>query len=166
MKTQCENIDKCPTMQFIWFGFTMCLCFEFWSKVSRIHIMQFIWFGFTMCLSHEFWLKVSEIHIMPDSYTVAPLHRRLPVTNKSEARLPYYGALFSETEECYCFPCSSIVYRLLMFSTSYFKSSLSTISIKSVNAMPLWNFSQSHFEVVLKIMTIAELFIVMTTSPG
>ena len=48
-----------------------------------------------------------------------------------------------------------------MLSNSYFKSSLSTISIKSVNAMSLWYFLQSHFEVVLKIMTIAELFIVM-----
>ena len=54
----------------------------------------------------------------------------------------------------------------LMFSTSYFKSSLSTISIKRVNAMPLWDFLPSSFEVVLKIMTIAELFILMTTSPG
>ena len=32
--------------------------------------------------------------------------------------------------------------------------------------MPLCDFLQSNFEVVLKIMTIAELFIVMTTSPG
>ena len=53
-----------------------------------------------------------------------------------------------------------------MFSTSYFESSLFTIAIKRVNAMPLWDFLQNHFEVVLKIMTIAELFIVMTTSPG
>ena len=101
---------------------------------------------------------------IPDSYTVAPLRRRLPVTNNREARLPSYGALFSETEQCYCFPCSSIIYRHLMFSAFYFKGSLSTISIKSVNAMPLWNFLQDHFEVVLKIMTIAELFIVMTAS--
>ena len=35
----------------------------------------------------------------------------------------------------------------------------------SLNAMPLWDFLQSHFEVVLKIMTIAKLFIVMTASP-
>ena len=32
--------------------------------------------------------------------------------------------------------------------------------------MPLWDFLQSHFEVVFKIMTIAELFIVVKTSPG
>ena len=38
----------------------------------------------------------------------------------------------------------------------YFKSSLSTISMKRVNAMPL----RSNIDVVLKIMTIAELFIV------
>ena len=60
----------------------------------------------------------------------------------------------------------SHIYRHLMFSTSYFKSSLSTISIKSVNAMPPWDFLQSHFEMVLKLMTIAKLFIVMTTSLG
>ena len=53
-----------------------------------------------------------------------------------------------------------------MFSTSYFKGCLSTILIKSVNAMPLWDFLQSPIEVVFKIMTIAELFIVVTTSPG
>ena len=53
-----------------------------------------------------------------------------------------------------------------MLSTSYFKSSLYIISIKRVNAMPLWDFLQSNFEVVLKIQTIAELFIVMATSPG
>ena len=76
------------------------------------------------------------------------------------------NARFSEIEKCYCFPCSSIIYRHPMFSTSYFKSSLSTISMKSVNAMPLSDFLQSHFEVVLKIMTIAELFIAMTALPG
>ena len=43
-----------------------------------------------------------------------------------------------------------------MFSTSYFESSLSTISMQRVNAMPL----RSSIDVVLKIMTIAELFIV------
>ena len=51
-------------------------------------------------------------------------------------------------------------------SVSYFKGSLSAISINSVYAMPLWDFLQSHFEVVLKIMTIAELFIIMTASLG
>ena len=60
-----------------------------------------------------------------------------------------------------------------MFSTSYFKTSLSTISINFLmilindfNAMPAGISSKGHFEVVLKIMTVAELFIVMTTSPG
>ena len=65
---------------------------------------------------------------------------------KREARLQDYGALFSKTEKCYCFPCSSIIYWYLMFSTSYFKRSLSTLSINSVNAMPLWDFLQSHFD--------------------
>ena len=32
--------------------------------------------------------------------------------------------------------------------------------------MPLWDFLRSNFEVVLKIMTIDELFIVMTASAG
>ena len=104
--------------------------------------------------------------LVADSYTVAPLHRRPPVTNKREARLPYYGALFSETDKCYCFPCSSITYCHLMLLTLYFKSSLSTISIKSVNAVPIWDFLRSHFEVVMRIMTIAKVFTVMTTLPG
>ena len=51
----------------------------------------------------------------------------------------------------------------LMFSASSFKSSLSTISIKGVSTMPLWDFCASDFKVVLKII-IAEIFIVMTTS--
>ena len=114
------------------------------------------------------WLAIRECvgfpcFLLADSYTVAPLHGRLPVTNKRDARLPDYGALFSKTEKCYCFLCSSVI-RHLMFSISYFKRSLSTLSIKSVNAMPLWDFLQSHFEAVLKIMTIAKLFIVMTAS--
>ena len=46
------------------------------------------------------------------------------------------------------FPCSSIIHVCphLMFSTLYFKSSLSTISIKKVNAIPLWDFCTSDFE--------------------
>ena len=43
---------------------------------------------------------------------------------------------------------------------------MNPISIKKVNAMPLWDFLPSIFEVVLEIMIIAELFMVMTTSPG
>ena len=50
----------------------------------------------------------------------------------------------------------------IIFSTSYFISSLATISIKRVNAMPLWDFCVSHFEVVLKIIIMSELFNVMT----
>ena len=53
-----------------------------------------------------------------------------------------------------------------VFNSVLFQRLLSTILIKSVNAMPLWDFLQSHFEVVFKIMTIGELFIVVTTSPG
>ena len=49
-----------------------------------------------------------------------------------------------------------------MFSTSYLKSSLFTISIKRVNAMLL----QSNIDVLLKIMKIAELFIIMRTATG
>ena len=38
-----------------------------------------------------------------NSNAVAPLHRRLPVTKKKlEVRLPYYEAIFSETEKCHC----------------------------------------------------------------
>ena len=71
-------------------------------------------------------------------------------------------------KKCCCFPCSSIIYRHLMFSALYFKSSLPTISIKSVNACagPLWDFLPNNFEVVLIIMTIAEIFVLVTTSPG
>ena len=72
----------------------------------------------------------------------------------------------SITEKCYCL--SIFIYHLphLMFSTSYFRNSLSTFSIKRVNAMPLWDFCVSDFEVALKVIIIAELFIVMTISSG
>ena len=113
-------------------------------------------------------------HVLtPDTYTITPLHRRLLVTKQPWSAIailwgPFLlkKALFSETEKCHCFPCSSIIYCHLMFSPSYFKGSLSTILIKSVNSMPLWDFLQSHFEVVFKMITIAELFIVVTTSSG
>ena len=53
-----------------------------------------------------------------------------------------------------------------MFLASNFQNSLSTFSIKRVNAMPLWDFCVSNSEVALKIIIVAELFIVMTISPG
>ena len=75
-------------------------------------------------------------------------------------------ALFSETEKCYCLSMfiNHIPVTHLMFSTSYFKSSVSTISIKRVNAMPLWDFCESDFEAALKMIITAESFIVMKTS--
>ena len=41
-----------------------------------------------------------------------------------------------------------------MFPTLYFKSSLSTISIKNVNAMPFWHFCTSDFQVAILKMII------------
>ena len=67
------------------------------------------------------------------------------------------------------FPCSSIIHVCphLMFSTSYFKSSLSTISIKKDNVMHLWDFCTRDFEVaILKMIIRTPLFIAMTISPG
>ena len=102
--------------------------------------------------------------ITDSSYTVALLHRRLPITNSCETVVkcdcPIMGLFSPRLRNV----IASIIYRYLMFSASHFKSSLSKISIKGVNAMPLWEFLQSHFEGVLKIMTIAELFVVMTVS--
>ena len=40
------------------------------------------------------------------------------------------------------------------------------LSIERVNAIPLWDFYPNDFQRALKIIIIAELFIVMTISPG
>ena len=62
-------------------------------------------------------------------------------------------ALFSKTEKYYCL--SMFINHLPQFNVFnfVFKSSLSTISIKRVNAVPLWDFCASDFEVTLKIVT-------------
>ena len=52
-----------------------------------------------------------------------------------------------------------------MLSPSHFQNSLSMFSINRVNRMPLWNFCASDFQRALKIIVIAELFIVMMISP-
>ena len=62
--------------------------------------------------------------------------------------------------------CSSVIYPHLPLSPSHFQNSLSTFSIMRVNEIPLWDFYESDFQRVLKIIIIAELFIVMTISPG
>ena len=64
------------------------------------------------------------------------------------------------------FRCSSVVYPNPMFSPSHFQNSLSTLSIERVNGMPLSDFFASELQSVLKMIIIAELFIVMTISPG
>ena len=62
--------------------------------------------------------------------------------------------------------CSSVIYPHLPLSLSHFQNSLSTFSIERVNEIPIWDFCASDFQRVLKIIIIAELFIVMTISPG
>ena len=59
---------------------------------------------------------------------------------------------------------SSVIYPNLPLSPSHFQNSLFSFSIERVNEIPLWDFCASDFQRVLKI--IAELFIVMTISPG
>ena len=61
---------------------------------------------------------------------------------------------------------SSVMYPHLPLSPSHFQNSLSTFSIERFNEIPLWDFCASDFQRVLKIIIIAELFIVMTISPG
>ena len=63
------------------------------------------------------------------------------------------------------FRCSSVIYPHLLLSP-YFQNSLSTFSTERVNGIPLWDFYPSDFQRTLKIIIIAELFIVMTISPG
>ena len=54
----------------------------------------------------------------------------------------------------------------LMLSSSHFQNSWSMFSIERVNGTPLWDFCVSDFQRILKRIVIAELFIVMTISPG
>ena len=61
---------------------------------------------------------------------------------------------------------SSVMYPPLPLSPYHFQNSLSTFSVERVNEIPLWDFCASDFRRVLKIIIIAELFIVMTISPG
>ena len=64
------------------------------------------------------------------------------------------------------FQCSSVIYPHLLLSSSHFQNSLSAFSIERVNGIPLLDFFASDFQRALKIIIIAELFIVMTISPG
>ena len=64
------------------------------------------------------------------------------------------------------FRCSSVIYPHLLLSPSHFQNSLSTFSIERVNGIPLWDFYASDFQRALKIIIIAESFVVMTISPG
>ena len=90
------------------------------------------------------------------SYTVTPSHGRSNLQrNKREAQLSCYVALFSKKRpfslrliSIIAFPCSSVIHVSphLMLPTLDFKTSLSTISIKNANEMPLWNFCTRHFE--------------------
>ena len=62
--------------------------------------------------------------------------------------------------------CSSVIHPLLLLSPFHFQNSLSTFSIARVNLIPLWDFCASDFQRALKIIIIAELFIVLTISQG
>ena len=73
---------------------------------------------------------------------------------------------FSAADNVIAFRCSFVIYPNLLLSPSHFQNSLSTFSIERVNGIPLWDFCASDFQRVLKIIIIAELFIVMTISPG
>ena len=64
------------------------------------------------------------------------------------------------------FPCLSVTYPHLLLLPSHIQNSLSTFSIERVNGIALWDFCASDFQKALKIIIIAELFIVMTISPG
>ena len=59
-----------------------------------------------------------------------------------------------------------LLYPHLLLSPLHFQNSLSTFSIERINEIPLWYFYPSDFQRALKIIIIAELFIVMTISPG
>ena len=81
-------------------------------KVQLFKVQQVYLLEWDQCGALTFY---SQLHLtVTYSYTVAPLHRRLPVTKQAWSAT-YYAfppkkALFAETEKCYCFPCPSIIY--------------------------------------------------------
>ena len=72
----------------------------------------------------------------------------------------------SMADNVIAFRSSSVTYPHLLLSPSHFQNSLSMSSIERVNRIPIWDFCASDFQRALKIIIIAELFIVMTISPG
>ena len=52
---------------------------------------------------------------------------------------------------------SPVIHPHLLLSPSHFQNSLFTFSIERVNEIPLWDFCESDFQRVLKIIIIAEL---------
>ena len=66
--------------------------------------------------------------------------------------------------QCYCVSFSSVMYPHLLLSPSHFHNSLSTFSKRELMGYLLWDFYPSDFQRALKIIIIAELFIVMTIS--
>ena len=72
----------------------------------------------------------------------------------------------SVADKVIAFRCSSVIYPHLLLSPYHFLNSLSTFSIERVNGTPLWDFYPSDFQRALKIIIIAELFIIMAISPG
>ena len=77
---------------------------------------------------------------------------------------PFYH--LSMADNVVAFWCSSVIYPHLLLSPCHFRNSLPTFSIEKINRIPLWDFYPSDFQRALKIVIIAELFIVMTISPG
>ena len=72
----------------------------------------------------------------------------------------------SMADNVIAFGCSSFIYHLL-FSPSHFQNSLFTFSIERVHEIPIppWDFYPTDLQRALKIIIIAELFIVMSISP-
>ena len=68
--------------------------------------------------------------------------------------------------QCSCLPMFSCYIPPSNAFTFAFPSTFSTFSIERVDGMLLWNFWANDFQRALKIINIAELFIVITISPG
>ena len=77
---------------------------------------------------------------------------------------PFFYLSMADNVKCVSVFICHIPHPLL--SPSHFQNSLSTFSIERVGGIPLWDFYPSDFQRALKIIIAAELFIVMTISPG
>ena len=130
----------------------LCNCLN--TKSTEIHDVT--------ALERRSWIQISQIKMLK-TQTQAPLAFNCQI----DLMVPFKFDRFfhpSMADNVIACQSSSVIYPNLPLSLSPFQNSLFSFSIERVNEIPFWDFCASDFQRVLKI--IAELFIIMTISPG